>query len=138
MEGIIKAICISKQKGTEKHPVQDIDIIETGLVFGYSGTKTVTFDLNGHSIKTANTAKANISLQNKITVNLVDNSENNTGKIYSDTPYISGTQDKPVIVLITCNRRNRRLKLRRTAERCLLRGVNAERSLYACRHTLRA
>ena len=28
MEGIIKAICISEQKGTEKHPVQDIDIIE--------------------------------------------------------------------------------------------------------------
>ena len=28
MEGIIKAICISKQKGTEKHPVQDIEIIE--------------------------------------------------------------------------------------------------------------
>ena len=27
MEGIIKAICISEQKGTEKHPVQDIDII---------------------------------------------------------------------------------------------------------------
>ena len=28
MEGIIKAICISEQKGTEKHPVQDIDIIK--------------------------------------------------------------------------------------------------------------
>ena len=28
MEGIIKAICISEQKGTEKHPVQDIEIIE--------------------------------------------------------------------------------------------------------------
>ena len=28
MEGIIKAICISEQKGTEKHSVQDIEIIE--------------------------------------------------------------------------------------------------------------
>ena len=28
MEGIIKAICISEHKGTEKHPVQDIDIIK--------------------------------------------------------------------------------------------------------------
>ena len=27
MEGIIKAICISEQKGTEKHPVQDIEIM---------------------------------------------------------------------------------------------------------------
>ena len=79
--------------------LKDIDIIETGLVFDSNTARTVTFDLNGHSIKTANTAKANISLQNRITVNLVDNSENNTGKIYSDTPYISGTQDKPVIVL---------------------------------------
>ena len=32
MEGIIKAICISEQKGTEKHPVQDIDIIEESWI----------------------------------------------------------------------------------------------------------
>lgn len=28
MEGIIKAICISEKKGTEKHPISDIEVIE--------------------------------------------------------------------------------------------------------------
>ena len=36
MEGIIKAICISEHKGTEKHPVQDIDIIINERIYATS------------------------------------------------------------------------------------------------------
>ena len=85
-------------KGKTIKLLDDLDISATGLTV--AATKTVTLDLNGHSLKAANTNTGNIKVLGKLTLcDSTDTAKNGTGtgKVWTDTPYIYNKQDKVLI-----------------------------------------
>ena len=76
--------------------ISNVDISNGGVKVN---TNT-TLDLNGHSIKVANSINGNIAVNNNLT--LIDSSDvkcdgTGTGKIYTETAYIYGEFDKVII-----------------------------------------
>ena len=79
----------------------DTDISETGL--SIVSDKDITLDLNGHSLKAANTNAGNIKVLGTLTLtDSTDTAKNGTGrgKVYTETSYIYGSQDKVLIAAI--------------------------------------
>lgn len=79
----------------------DVDASANGLTV----KKNVTLDLNGHSLKVANSNATNIQIIGA-TLTLVDSTDNNKdgtgqGKIYTEVPYAKGTYET---VAISVNR----------------------------------
>ena len=73
--------------------LNDVDMTTDGNLTVNEG-KDIVLDMNGHSIKGANTDYKNILVKGKLT--LKDSKENSTGKIYSEDPYKTGV-DKTLI-----------------------------------------
>lgn len=65
--------------------LNDVDMT-TGSNLTVKAGKDIVLDLNGHSIKGANSSTNNINVLGKLT--LKDSKENSTGKIYAETPYV--------------------------------------------------
>ena len=85
-------------KGKTIKLLDDLDISTTGLTV--AATKTVTLDLNGYTLKAANTNTGNIQVFGKLTLcDSTDTAKNGTGrgKVWTDTPYIYNQQDKVLI-----------------------------------------
>ena len=79
----------------------DTDITSNGLTIAKG--KSITLDLSGHSLKAANTNDGNIKVYGKLTLtDSTDTAKNGTGrgKIYTETPYSYGSQDKVLIAAI--------------------------------------
>lgn len=76
--------------------LNDVDMT-TGSNLTVKAGKDIVLDLNGHSIKGANTNDytQNINVYGKLT--LIDSKENSTGKIYVETPYQRGVYDRPLV-----------------------------------------
>lgn len=74
--------------------LNDVDMTTDGNLTVKVG-KDIVLDMNGHSIKGANADNKNILVRGKLT--LMDSKENNTGKIYAETPYKYGVYDKPLV-----------------------------------------
>lgn len=76
--------------------LNDVDMT-TGSNLTVKAGKDIVLDLNGHSIKGANTNDytQNINVYGKLT--LMDSKENSTGKIYVETPYQRGVYDRPLV-----------------------------------------
>ncbi len=74
--------------------LNDVDMTTHGNLTVNEG-KDIVLDMNGHSIKGANTDYKNILVKGKLT--LKDSKENSTGKIYAETPYQYGVYDKPLV-----------------------------------------
>ena len=78
--------------------LKDTDISKTGLTI--YARKSITLDLSGHSLKAANTNDGNIKVYGTLTLtDSTDTAKNGTGrgKVYTETPYSSGSQDKVLI-----------------------------------------
>lgn len=85
-------------KGKTVTLIDDLDISATGLTI--AANKTITLDLDGHTLKAANTNTGNIMVLGKLTLcDSTDTAKNGTGtgKVWTDTPYIFGEQDKVLI-----------------------------------------
>ena len=81
--------------------LKDTDISKTGLTI--YARKSITLDLSGHSLKAANTNDGNIKVYGTLTLtDSTDTAKNGTGrgKVYTETPYSSGSQDKVLIAAI--------------------------------------
>lgn len=65
--------------------LNDVDMT-TGRNLTVKAGKDIVLDMNGHSIKGANSPTNNINVLGKLT--LKDSKENSTGKIYAETPYV--------------------------------------------------
>lgn len=79
----------------------DLDLSAEGLTIAED--KAVTLDLNGKTLKVANTNSGNIKVLGKLTLqDCTDTAKNGTGtgKVWTATPYISGKQDKVLIAAI--------------------------------------
>ena len=76
--------------------LNDVDMT-TGSNLTVKAGKDIVLDLNGHSIKGANTndCTQNINVYGKLT--LMDSKENSTGKIYVETPYQRDVYDRPLV-----------------------------------------
>lgn len=76
--------------------LNDVDMT-TGTNLTVKAGKDIVLDLNGHSIKGANTndCTQNINVYGKLT--LMDSKENSTGKIYVETPYQRDVYDRPLV-----------------------------------------
>lgn len=76
--------------------LNDVDMT-TGSNLTVKAGKDIVLDMNGHSIKGANTNDytQNINVYGKLT--LMDSKENSTGKIYVETPYQRGVYDRPLV-----------------------------------------
>ncbi len=66
--------------------LNDVDMT-TGSNLTVDAGKDIVLDMNGHSIKGANSPTNNINVLGKLT--LKDSKENSTGKIYAETPYVA-------------------------------------------------
>lgn len=66
--------------------LNDVDMT-TGSNLTVKAGKDIVLDMNGHSIKGANSPTNNINVLGKLT--LKDSKENSTGKIYAETPYVA-------------------------------------------------
>ena len=81
--------------------LKDLDLSATGLTI--AANKDVTLDLNGKTLKVANTNSGNIKVFGKLTLqDSTDTAKNGTGtgKVWTETPYISGKQDKVLVAAI--------------------------------------
>lgn len=79
----------------------NLDLSATGLIIAKN--KDVTLDLNGKTLKLANTDSGNIMVEGKLTLKDSTDTEKNgtgTGKVWTETPYIYGSQDKVLIAAI--------------------------------------
>lgn len=79
----------------------NLDLSATGLTI--AANKDVTLDLNGKTLKVANTNSGNIKVVGKLTLqDSTDTAKNGTGtgKVWTETPYISGKQDKVLVSAI--------------------------------------
>ena len=79
----------------------DLDLSTKGLTIAKE--KAVTLDLNGKTLKVANTNSGNIKVFGKLTLQDSTDTDKNgtgTGKVWTETPYIYGKQDKVLIVAI--------------------------------------
>ena len=76
--------------------LNDVDMT-TGSNLTVKAGQDIVLDMNGHSIKGANTNDytQNINVYGKLT--LMDSKENSTGKIYVETPYQKGVYDRPLV-----------------------------------------
>ena len=79
----------------------DLDLSTKGLTIAKE--KAVTLDLNGKTLKVANTNSGNIKVFGKLTLQDSTDTDKNgtgTGKVWTETPYIYGSQDKVLITAI--------------------------------------
>ena len=79
----------------------DLDLSTKGLTI--AANKDVTLDLNGKTLKVANTNSGNIKVVGKLTLKDSTDTDKNgtgTGKVWTETPYIYGSQDKVLITAI--------------------------------------
>ncbi len=79
----------------------NLDLSATGLTI--AANKDVTLDLNGKTLKVANTNSGNIKVVGKLTLqDSTDTAKNGTGtgKVWTETSYISGKQDKVLVAAI--------------------------------------
>lgn len=79
----------------------DLDLSTTGLTI--AANKDVTLDLNGKTLKLANTESGNIKVFGKLTLQDSTDTDKNgtgTGKVWTETSYILGKQDKVLIAAI--------------------------------------
>ena len=79
----------------------DLDLSTKGLTI--AANKDVTLDLNGKTLKVANTNSGNIKVFGKLTLQDSTDTDKNgtgTGKVWTETPYIYGSQDKVLITAI--------------------------------------
>ena len=76
--------------------LNDVDMT-TGSNLTVKAGQDIVLDMNGHSIKGANTNDytQNINVYGKLT--LMDSKENSTGKIYVETPYQRDVYDRPLV-----------------------------------------
>ena len=76
--------------------LNDVDMT-TGCNLTVKAGQDIVLDMNGHSIKGANTNDytQNINVYGKLT--LMDSKENSTGKIYVETPYQRDVYDRPLV-----------------------------------------
>ena len=76
--------------------LNDVDMT-TGSNLTVKAGQDIVLDMNGHSIKGANTndCTQNINVYGKLT--LMDSKENSTGKIYVETPYQRDVYDRPLV-----------------------------------------
>ena len=88
-------------KGNTVKLLADTDITSNGLTIAKG--KSITLDLSGHSLKAANTNDGNIKVCGKLTLtDSTDTAKNGTGrgKVYTETSYSYGSQDKVLIAAI--------------------------------------
>ena len=88
-------------KGKTVKLLADTDITSNGLTIAKG--KSITLDLSGHSLKAANTNDGNIKVCGKLTLtDSTDTAKNGTGrgKVYTETSYSYGSQDKVLIAAI--------------------------------------
>ena len=88
-------------KGMTVKLLADTDITSNGLTIAKG--KSITLDLSGHSLKAANTNDGNIKVCGKLTLtDSTDTAKNGTGrgKVYTETSYSYGSQDKVLIAAI--------------------------------------
>ena len=88
-------------KGKTVKLLADTDITSNGLTIAKG--KSIKLDLSGHSLKAANTNDGNIKVCGKLTLtDSTDTAKNGTGrgKVYTETSYSYGSQDKVLIAAI--------------------------------------
>ena len=88
-------------KGKTVKLLADTDITSNGLTIAKG--KSIKLDLSGHSLKAANTNDGNIKVCGKLTLtDSTDTAKNGTGrgKVYTETSYSYGSQDKALIAAI--------------------------------------
>ena len=97
---LAEAIAAAKDGDTVKL-LADTDITSNGLTIAKG--KSITLDLSGHSLKAANTNNGNIKVLGTLTLtDSTDTAKDGTGrgKVYTETSYIYGSQDKVLIAAI--------------------------------------
>lgn len=79
----------------------NLDLSATGLTIAKD--KAVTLDLNGKTLKVANTNSGNIKVVGKLTLEDSTDTDKNgtgTGKVWTETPYVYNSQDKVLVAAI--------------------------------------
>lgn len=97
---LAEAIAAAKDGDTVKL-LADTDITSNGLTIAKG--KSITLDLSGHSLKAANTNNGNIKVLGTLTLtDSTDTAKDGTGrgKVYTETSYIYGSQDKVLVAAI--------------------------------------
>ena len=98
---VLAAAIAAAEAGQTVTLLTDLDLSATGLTIAKN--KDVTLDLNGKTLKLANTDFGNIRVEGKLTLkDSTDTAKNGTGtgKVWTETPYIYGSQDKVMIAAI--------------------------------------
>lgn len=99
--GSLQAAIDAATAGQTVTLLTNLDLSATGLTI--AANKDVTLDLNGKTLKVANTNSGNIKVVGKLTLqDSTDTAKNGTGtgKVWTETPYISGKQDKVLVAAI--------------------------------------
>ncbi len=99
--GSLQAAIDAATAGQTVTLLTNLDLSATGLTIAKD--KAVTLDLNGKTLKVANTNSGNIKVVGKLTLqDSTDTAKNGTGtgKVWTETPYISGKQDKVLVAAI--------------------------------------
>ena len=99
--GSLQAAIDAATAGQTVTLLTNLDLSATGLTIAKD--KAVTLDLNGKTLKVANTNSGNIKVFGKLTLqDSTDTAKNGTGtgKVWTETPYISGKQDKVLVAAI--------------------------------------
>lgn len=99
--GSLQAAIDAATAGQTVTLLKDLDLSATGLTIAKD--KAVTLDLNGKTLKVANTNSGNIKVLGKLT--LQDNTDTDkngtgTGKVWTETPYVYSSQDKVLVAAI--------------------------------------
>lgn len=99
--GSLQAAINAATAGQTVTLLKDLDLSATGLTIAKD--KAVTLDLNGKTLKVANTNSGNIKVLGKLT--LQDNTDTDkngtgTGKVWTETPYVYSSQDKVLVAAI--------------------------------------
>ncbi len=99
--GSLQAAIDAATAGQTVTLLTNLDLSATGLTIAKD--KAVTLDLNGKTLKVANTNSGNIKVFGKLTLQDSTDTDKNgtgTGKVWTETSYISGKQDKVLIAAI--------------------------------------
>ena len=99
--GSLQAAIDAATAGQTVTLLTNLDLSATGLTIAKD--KAVTLDLNGKTLKLANTNSGNIKVLGELTLqDSTDTAKNGTGtgKVWTETPYISGKQDKVLVAAI--------------------------------------
>lgn len=97
----LEAAIAAAESGATITLLDDLDLSTTGLTI--AANKDVILDLNGKTLKLANTESGNIKVFGKLTLQDSTDTDKNgtgTGKVWTETSYILGKQDKVLIAAI--------------------------------------